>query len=269
MSTCSENAVALPAENDTPAVSAAAALEAKTELVTPVKATNMSLQYTIDFRNNHGGAANYILFYGPPTNDDPADPQVLTYVWISEFIPNQGNLRVIFTTDEYGWCGEVNTTVSNGTVIRAIVSNSKEVTLGTASEPGSTLNMVIQDSVPLLEDGNKPLGQNGSFAVETGTDFTLPNETYMIGTGYRNIDQDQVIPTAAWFANNNITTQITPSQKIYLASSKLPVGAQVNVDTIAQHAAVIDYSVWPSQGYKTAVIEQESNGAYNITYRST
>ncbi|KAF3924714.1 hypothetical protein AA313_de0207639 [Arthrobotrys entomopaga] len=263
MSTCTEK------EKETPSTSPTSATEVleteeKTNQTNPVKTTDSAVQYSILFQNNHGTGARYIFFYGPPTIDDPSDPKVQTYVWQPVFVTNGGFARLVFNTDEFGWCSEIVTSAAGGANINEVESDYKEVMLGTATMPGSTLEMVIEDTVPsapTLKDGNTPLGQIGSFAIETGTDFTLPNETYMIGTGCLSNWGDQpsqVRPTSA----------IKPSQKIYLASSKLPQGAPVDVDVFAQHAAVVDYSAWASQGYNTAYVEQGSNGAYTVAYRS-
>lgn len=67
--------------------------------------------------------------------------------------------------------------------------------LGTTTGPGSTFDKTIIDSFPTISEIS-PTARPGSFEIDTGTGFSVPNNTYLLGLAKVN-NRGQVAPVAS------------------------------------------------------------------------
>ncbi|KAN0095991.1 hypothetical protein V8E51_014796 [Hyaloscypha variabilis] len=222
--------------------------------------------YKIIFVNNRGSDGNYAIFGGPPQfSTASSSTPVYSNVWISEFVPSGGNITIQTTGQFYAWAGKVPFTPVPGTIIEGGVAEVAQ--LGTPTDPGSTYAMVIKQATPTLQ-GPTMTSLPSAFEIDCGHDFPNPNTTYLIGIGM--LDGNGVVtPVASTLAQNGMNTQIFPIMKFYIGQYDLEAGTVVDFQSVSSDAAVIDFSGGPGYGQYTAIVRQDLNANWNVTYGSS
>jgi len=108
-------------------------------------------------------------------------------------------------------------------------------------------------------------GIRGAYEVRTGTDFTLPNERYLIGIGKTN-HRDQVVPIASMAPHNNMKIQVTPKMKFFISESEQISGEIVDYSAVSRDGAAIDFSEGEGLDKYYAHVVQHNDGRFEITY---
>ncbi|EHK18285.1 uncharacterized protein TRIVIDRAFT_77102 [Trichoderma virens Gv29-8] len=220
----------------------------------------MSTSYTISVENQRGEHTNYAVFMDPPEFTGGQQPWM--NVWYTSFVPYHGNFEVRTGADFYAWVGTVPTTPAPGVVVTSGMSLLAR--LGTTNTPGSTFDKKIIQSFPTITEIT-PSAIPGAYEIKTGTDFTVPNNTYLVGLAKVN-NRGQVAPVASIAPLNNMNVQITPKMKFFISESQQVAGEIVDYGSIARDGATIDFSSGEGQGKFYARVVQNTDGRFTVTY---
>ncbi|PMD36348.1 hypothetical protein L207DRAFT_434430 [Hyaloscypha variabilis F] len=222
--------------------------------------------YKIIFINNTGRDQNYVIFSAPAQFSTASiSAPVYSNVWISEFVPWRGYWTIETTEQVYAWADKVPATPVPGTVIEGGVAQVAQ--LGTPTNPGSTYAMVVNQGTPTLQ-GPTMTSSPSAFEIDCDHDFPIPNTTYLIGMG--KLDNNGVVtPVASMLAQSGMNTQITPIMKFYICYYDLKARTVVDLRIVSPNAAFIDFSTGAGYGQYTAIVSQDANGAFNVTYGSS
>ncbi|RFU72136.1 hypothetical protein TARUN_10123 [Trichoderma arundinaceum] len=220
----------------------------------------MSTSYTISVENNRGENTNYAVFMEPPEFTGGQQPWM--NVWYTSFVPYHGSFEIRTGVDFYAWVGTVPMTPAPGVVVSSGMSLLAR--LGTASTPGSTFDEKITQSFPTIEE-TSPSAIAGSFEIKTGTDFTLPNNTYLLGLAKVN-NRGQVAPVASIAPRNNMNIHITPKMKFFISESQQVPGEIVDYSSVSRDGAAIDFSSGEALGKFYARAVQGNDGKFTVTY---
>ncbi|KAL4753492.1 hypothetical protein BDW72DRAFT_190945 [Aspergillus terricola var. indicus] len=177
----------------------------------------MSTQYTISVENNRGANTNYAVFMEPPPPPQfSGGQQPLLNVWYTVFVPDQGSYHIETGSDFRAWVGTVPATPAPGVVVSSAMSLPAQ--LGTQTSPGSTFDFKVSYSFPTI-DAISPTSRPGAYEIDTGTDFTLPNNTYLVGLAKVN-NRGQAAPVVSMCPLHNMKIQISPKMKFFVSESK-------------------------------------------------
>lgn len=221
----------------------------------------MSTSYTILVENQRGANTNYAVFMDTPEFTGGQQPWM--NVWYTSFVPHGGNFEVQTGLDFYPWVGTVPTSPAPGVIVNSGMSLLGR--LGTSSTPGSTFEMNIIQSFPTITEISPPTAIPGSFEIDTGSDFNVPNNTYLVGLAKVN-HRGQVAPVASMAPLNNMKVQVTPKIKFFIAESQLVAGEIVDYTAIARDGAEIDFSSGAGLGKFYARVVQGTDGVFTVTY---
>ncbi|KAL6695514.1 hypothetical protein J3F84DRAFT_374568 [Trichoderma pleuroticola] len=220
----------------------------------------MSTSYTISVENQRGQNTNYAVFMNPP--DFTGGQQSWMNVWYTSFVPHHGNFEVRTGADFYAWVGTVPTAPSPGVVVNSGMSLLAR--LGTTGASGSTFDKKIIQSFPTITEIS-PSAIPSAYEIKTGTDFEVPNNTYLVGLAKVN-NRGQVAPVASIAPYNNMNIQITPKMKFFVSESHQVPGEIVDYDAVVRDGATIDFSSGEGQGKFYARVIQNTDGRFAVTY---
>jgi len=220
----------------------------------------MSTTYAISVENERGENANYAVFMEPPEFTGGLHPWM--NVWYTTFVPYHGSFEIRTGTDFYAWTGTVPTSPAPGVVVNSGMNQLAR--LGSTSAPGSTFDEKIIQQFPTIEEVN-PSAILGAFEIKTGSDFSMPNNNYLVGLGKVN-NRGQIAPVATVAPRNNMNIQITPRLKFYVSEGHQVPGEIVDQNAIMRDGATIDFSGGPGLGKFFARVVQNSDGRFNVTY---
>ncbi|KIN03349.1 hypothetical protein OIDMADRAFT_51318 [Oidiodendron maius Zn] len=220
----------------------------------------MSTSYTISVENNRGANTNYAVFMEPPQFTGGQQPWM--NVWYTSFVPYHGNFEIRTGVDFYAWVGTVPTRPAPGVVVNSGMCLLTR--LGTTTTPGSTFEKKIIQSFPTIEEIS-PSAILGAYEVQTGTDFTVPNGTYLLGLAKVN-NRGQVAPVASMAPLNNMKVQVTPKMKFFVSESQQVAGEIVDYSAVARDGATIDFSSGQGLGKFYARVVQNTDGRFTVTY---
>ncbi|PTB37320.1 hypothetical protein M441DRAFT_149185 [Trichoderma asperellum CBS 433.97] len=220
----------------------------------------MSSVYTISLENKRGANTNYAAFMEPPSFTGGLEPWL--NVWYTSFVPYGGNFEIHTGIDFYAWVGTVPTTPAPGVVVSTGMSLLAQ--LGTVSTPGSTFDKKIIQSFPVIQE-TTPSAIPGAYEIKTGTDFLVPNNTYLVGLAKVN-NRGQVAPVASIAPRNNMNIQITPKMKFFIAESQQVPGEIVDYHSVVRDGATIDFSSGEGLGKFYAHVVQKTDGTFTVTY---
>ncbi|QUC23378.1 uncharacterized protein UV8b_07619 [Ustilaginoidea virens] len=220
----------------------------------------MSLSYTISVENNRGANTNYAVFMEPP--EFTRTRETFMNVWFTSFVPYGGNFEVRTGNDYFPWVGTVPTRPAPGVIVNSGMSLLGN--LGTSSSPGSTFDMKVIENFPTLTEVS-PTAVTGAVQVNTGDDFSVPNNTYLVGLAKVN-NRGQVAPVASIAPINNEKIQISPKMKFLVSESQQVPGEIVDYSAVARDGAVIDFADGPGRGKYYARAAQGSDGRFTVTY---
>jgi len=172
-----------------------------------------------------------------------------------------------------------------GTIISGGVA--KVAQLGTKTDPGSAYAMVIKQGTPTLQ-GPTMTSLPAAFEIDCGHDFSNPNTTYLIGMGkadsngvvtpvasvsnsehYSSLSNAELTLSHQMLAQNGMNTQITPVMKFYIGQYDYEAGAVVDFQSVSSDAALIDFSSGAGYGQYTAIVTQDLNANWSVTYGSS
>jgi len=171
----------------------------------------MSTSYTISVENNRGENTNYAVFMEPPQFSGGQQP--FMNVWYTSFVPYRGNFEIRTGLDFYAWVGTVPASPAPGVVVNSGMSQLAR--LGATSTPGSTFDQQIIQSFPTITEITST-AVAGAYEIKTGTDFSVPNNTYLLGLAKVN-NRGQVAPVASMAPRNNMNVQVTPKMKFFVS----------------------------------------------------
>ncbi|KAL7784536.1 hypothetical protein V8C37DRAFT_357296 [Trichoderma ceciliae] len=220
----------------------------------------MSTSYTISVENDRGANTNYAVFMDPPEFTGGQQPWM--NVWYTSFVPYHGNFEIQTGVDFYAWVGTVPTAPAPGVVVTS--GMSLLAGLGTTSTPGTTFEKRIIQGFPTIEEINSS-AIAGAYEVKTGSDFSVPNNTYLVGLAKVN-NRGQVAPVASIAPGNNMNVQITPKMKFFISESQQVAGEIVDYSSVSRDGATIDFSSGEGQGKFYARVVQGNDGRFTVTY---
>ncbi|KAK5988610.1 hypothetical protein PT974_10096 [Cladobotryum mycophilum] len=220
----------------------------------------MSTTYTVSVENDRGANTSYAVFMDTPEFSGGNQPWL--NVWYTSFVPYHGNFEIVTGADFYPWVGTVPTSPAPGVVVTS--GMSLLANLGTTANPGATFDLKIIQNFPTLTEVT-PTAVSGAFEIDTGTDFNVPNNTYLVGLAKVN-NRGQVVPVASVAPRNNEKIQITPKMKFFVSESQQIPGEIVDRSAVVRDGATIDFSSGEGQGKFYARVVQETNGRFNVTY---
>ncbi|KAL7930193.1 hypothetical protein V8C35DRAFT_283764 [Trichoderma chlorosporum] len=220
----------------------------------------MSTSYTIFIENNRGANTNYAVFMEPPEFTGGHQPWM--NVWYTSFVPHGGSFEVRTGLDFYAWVGTVPTAPAPGVVVTSGMSLLAR--LGTGDVPGSTFEKSIIQSFPTITEIT-PSAISGAYEIQTGSDFTNPNNTYLVGLA--KVDhRGRVAPVGSIAPRTNMNIQITPKLKFFISESQQVSGEIVDYQAVARDGAVIDFSSGEGAGKFYVRAVQNSDGRFDVTY---
>ncbi|GJN78661.1 hypothetical protein PLIIFM63780_002170 [Purpureocillium lilacinum] len=199
----------------------------------------MSDRYVISVENRRGANTNYAVFMDPPEFSGGQQP--FMNVWYTSFVPYQGAI------------------VNSG---MSLLAN-----LGSESSPGSTFDLKIQQGFPTITQVT-PTAIPGAFEIDTGSDFTVPNSTYLVGLAKVN-HRGQVAPVASMAPMNNMKIQVIPTMKFFITESQQVPGEIVDYSSVTREGATIDFSSGEGQGNFYARVIQQNDGRFEVNYFGT
>ncbi|KAL7918269.1 hypothetical protein ACQKWADRAFT_304582 [Trichoderma austrokoningii] len=220
----------------------------------------MSSVYTISVENNRGANTNYATFMETP--EFTGGQQPFMNVWYTSFVPYGGSVEIRTGMDLFAWTGTVPTTPAPGVVVTSGMSLMAR--LGSDSAPGSTFEKKVIESFPVIEE-TSPSAIVGAFEIRTGSDFTVPNNTYLVGLAKVN-HRGQVSPVASVAPRNNMKIQITPKMKFFITESQQVPGEIVDYHAVTRDGATVDFSSGEGHGKFYARVVQGSDGRYTVSY---
>lgn len=220
----------------------------------------MSTYYTISVENQRGENTTYATFMEPPQFTGGEQP--FMNVWYTTFVPYLGNFEIQTGVDFYAWTGTVPTTPAPGVVVNSGMSLLSR--LGSSSADGSTFDLKIIESFPTLTEVS-PSATPGSYEVKTGTDFNVPNSTYLIGLAKVN-NRGQVAPVASVTPRTNMNIHVTPKMKFFVTESQQVAGEIVDYSAVSRDGATIDFSSGEGLGKSYARVVQSTDGRFAVTY---
>ncbi|EHK47165.1 uncharacterized protein TrAtP1_010180 [Trichoderma atroviride] len=222
----------------------------------------MSTSYTISIENNRGANTNYATFMEPPEFTGGLQP--FMNVWYTAFVPQGGSFELRTGMDFYAWTGTVPTAPVPGVVVTSGMSLLAR--LGNDSVPGSTFQKKVIQNFPVIEE-TSPSAVSGAYEIKTGQDFTMPNNTYLVGLAKVN-NRGQVTPVASVAPRNDMSIQITPKMKFFITESQQISGEIVDYHAVTREGATIDFSSGEGKGKFYARVVQGADGRYTVTYYS-
>ncbi|KAM3070198.1 hypothetical protein ACMFMG_003764 [Clarireedia jacksonii] len=220
----------------------------------------MSQNYTISVENERGANTNYAVFMEPPHFTGGSQPWM--NVWYTVFVPYHGSFEVRTGEDVYAWTGTVPTAPSPGVVVNNGMTLLAR--LGSSENPGSTFEHKIIQNFNVIEEVSPSSGSN-AFTITVGSDFSVPNDTYLIGLAKVN-NRGQVAPVASVAPWNNMSVQITPKMKFFISESQQVPGELVDYDSVTRDSATIDFSSGEGVGKFYARVVQQNDGRFAVTY---
>ncbi|KAK5988485.1 hypothetical protein PT974_09968 [Cladobotryum mycophilum] len=220
----------------------------------------MSTRYTIDVQNRRGANTTYAVFMEPP--QFTGGLQSYLNVWYTSFIPFGGSFSVETGVDFYSWVGTVPTSPAPGVVVNSGMSLLTR--LGTSTTPGSTFDQSIIQSFPTITEVSST-SIPGAYEIDTGSDFNVPNNTYLVGLAKVN-HRGQIAPVASIAPLNNMKIQVTPKMKFFVSESQAIAGEIVDYSRIVRDGATIDFSSGDGLGKFYAVVTQGTDGKFEVKY---
>ncbi|KAK1240116.1 hypothetical protein MKX08_007558 [Trichoderma sp. CBMAI-0020] len=222
----------------------------------------MSTSYTISIENNRGANTNYATFMEPPEFTGGLQP--LMNVWYSTFAPQGGSFELRTGMDFYAWTGTVPIAPAPGVVVTSGMSLLAR--LGNDSVPGSTFEKKIIQTFPTIEEIS-PSAVSGAYEIKTGQDFTVPNNTYLVGLAKVN-HRGQVTPIASVAPRNDMSIQITPKMRFFITESQQVPGEIVDHHAVTREGATVDFSSGEGKGKVYARVVQGDDGRFTVAYYS-
>ncbi|KAM0520694.1 hypothetical protein ACHAPE_003091 [Trichoderma viride] len=220
----------------------------------------MSTSYTISIENNRGANTNYATFMDSPEFTGGLQP--FMNVWYTSFVPHGGSFELRTGMDFYAWTGTVPTAPAPGVIVNSGMSLLAR--LGSDSVPGSTFQKEVIESFPVIEE-TSPSAVSDAYEIKTGNDFTMPNNTYLVGLAKVN-HRGQVAPVASVAPRNDMSIQITPKMKFYVTESQQVPGEIVDHHAVTREGATIDFSSGEGEGKFYARVVQGADGRFTVTY---
>ncbi|PYI35500.1 hypothetical protein BP00DRAFT_334200 [Aspergillus indologenus CBS 114.80] len=217
-------------------------------------------RYTIEVENQRGANTNYAVMMDTPEFTGDQEPWL--NVWYTMFIPFHGNFDVNTGDDFYAWVGTVPTSPAPGVIVSSGMSLLAR--LGSEGVPGSTFEMQIIESFPTIQE-IEPSATKGSYEVKTGTDFSIPNNTYLVGLAKVN-HRGQVSPVGSVAPKNDQSIQVTPKMRFFVAESQQVPGEIVDRSAVERDGAVIDFSGGEGAGKFYATVTQGEDGRFTVEY---
>lgn len=213
--------------------------------------------YTIRIYNQSQLTKSYVAFMEPPSVAGSGGTHpVYTNAWATfENLTNGSWDSVVYTESTYAYWGQptnalgAGAVIDSGGVISVNTSTNDTVAFSNTGETGFT---------GLTSPGS---AQNGSFQIVTGADFT-PSNNFVFGLAF---DNGTVIPSpvATFNAVPNERFNVTPVVKFYVGDSAYAPGAVIDVSTMSNDYATIDFTGLPQT---TATVTQGANGMYTVVY---
>ncbi|KAE8132759.1 hypothetical protein BDV38DRAFT_274872 [Aspergillus pseudotamarii] len=223
----------------------------------------MTTTYTINFQNKRGADSNYAVFMEPPVlSISGTSPDAFMNVWYSTFVPNNGYFDIKTGVDYYAWVVTATAKPAPGVMVNT--GMSLPARLGQGTTAGDTFNMVIKRNFPTIAQST-PSAVASAYEINTGTDFPVPNERYLIGLGKVN-NRGLVAPVASTNPFNNMKIQLTPKMKFYILESIFEAGVIVDYQSVTREAAVIDFTLGKGAGKFYAVVTQDDTGKFTVQY---
>jgi len=216
--------------------------------------------YTISIENNRGANTNYAVFMEPPEFTGGQQPWM--NVWYTSFVPHGGSFEVRTGLDFYAWVGTVPTAPAPGVIVTSGMSLLARP--GEGDVPGSTFQNNIIESFPTISEIT-PSAISGAYEIQTESDFTVPNNTYLVGLAKVN-HRGQVAPVASIAPRNNMNIQITPKFKFFISESQQVSGEIVDYQAVAREGAAVDFSSGEGAGKFYARAIQNNDGRFDVTY---
>ncbi|KAF5855991.1 hypothetical protein ETB97_008110 [Aspergillus alliaceus] len=220
----------------------------------------MSNRYTISVENRRGANTNYAVFMEPPQFSGGQQPWM--NVWYTSFVPFGGNFDIDTGRDFYAWVGTVPTRPAPGVVVYGGMSLLSR--LGDPTTPGSTFDLKMIQSFPTITEIN-PTAAPGAYEIDSGADFNVPNNTYLVGLAKVN-NRGQVAPVASMAPLNNMKVQISPKMKFFVSESQQVAGEIVDYSAVSRSGATIDFSSGEGLGKSYARVVQGTDGKFTVEY---
>ncbi|KAE8379067.1 hypothetical protein BDV26DRAFT_291651 [Aspergillus bertholletiae] len=209
----------------------------------------MTTTYTINFQNKRGADSNYAVFTEPPVlSSSGSSPDVFMNVWYSTFVPNHGYFDIKTGADYYAWVGTATAKPAPGVMVNTGMSLPARLSQGTTA--GDTFNMVIKQNFSIIAQ-SAPSAAASAYEIDTGPDFPVPNDRYLIGLGKVN-NRGVVAPVA--------------SMKFYILESIFEAGVIVDYQSVTREAALIDFTSGQGAGKFYAVVTQDDTGRFTVHY---
>ncbi|KAK6541053.1 hypothetical protein TWF694_008431 [Orbilia ellipsospora] len=212
--------------------------------------------------NNSGQPKNYVFVASPPVvNGNPSDPGVFVSVWSSQLL-DDGRFWGFFTSpDYYAWTGVSPGPLKHGITVRG--GESLKASLGVASHPGTTFDLRV-DGNPSLGVESAPTAPQGAFIVQSG-DVPDPDLDILIGVGQRDMETGEVVPTSVMLAQPHTTTEFQPGVKFYVKNVDYHKHAILNVSSIIENSAVVDFTGKPAN-LNAAHVVHNADGTFTTTF---
>ncbi|KAF9763872.1 hypothetical protein IL306_002971 [Fusarium sp. DS 682] len=203
----------------------------------------MGNRYNIRINNNTGSTQNYNLISEKPQVTGFFNSNVWTNVYQSaDSCPDGSTVEFETYKSYFGVVGTWRGGAMDGA--GAIVTQSRQVTLGTLSpdgskNPGTTLNMVVIDErMPSFDQNPAPQSAFvNAFEVDTGNDFTLRSATennFFVGVA-SSPDGGNVVPIVTFRPEPGCQYQIQPSNTFYISFGQpMQVGQLVDLARMRQ-----------------------------------
>lgn len=148
--------------------------------------------------------------------------------------------------------------------------------------------MQITQDVPTLAE-TTPAAPSGSYEILTGTDFSVPNDRFLIGIAKIN-HRGQAFPVGSVCSfhaihsimkeltdtkyrqmapNNNMRIQVVPKPKFFIFEEAMTEGTIADYTSVSNKGATVDFSGGKGQGKNYASVVQHSNGEFEVSYPSS
>ncbi|PIC00841.1 hypothetical protein [Caulobacter sp. X] len=216
--------------------------------------------YTIKVYNQSTLNKSYVVFLQPPqvTANGGTTP-IFTNAWRTfPNLTNGGWDSVKYTETTFAYWAQppgvsAGTTVDSGGVIEVNTDTKDSTTFVYGEANGQPTGFL-----PVTSPGG---AQNGSFEIITGTDFT-PAADLVFGLASDN-GSGIPSPIATFEAAPNEKYNVTPIVQFYVADGSFSEGAIIDVTTVSNNNALIDFTGTP---FTTAIVTQGADGSFSVKY---
>ncbi|KAF7169052.1 hypothetical protein CNMCM5623_001884 [Aspergillus felis] len=229
--------------------------------------------YTIVVHNENSEPASFLLF-----NEKPSPGTSIYTPWSNVWlrtnpVDDGGTATFTLPYDNWAVCGEANNPFDSGVSVNT--QDKKSVLLQAGDTPGTAAYMYqYQDTQgyesPFFEKNTGTTDVANSFSIVTRDWNKKEHPLWICGLGRPAVqfpgskDKD-IVPVSVWYAEPNVTNNVVPLAKFYIATGSHKTGDVVNISTLA-NAAAIDFTPQPPTYTKAEITFTDDNDFTDLIF---